>query len=146
MQSQSGYSETGYLERFKQIAESKWDALSERQKTYAKKAWGVMTYKWRWQIAMNVPYLVIFLLDRTFPAVHQFDMALIATITSKLPIPAFISTWMGLGQYLPDEAPINRKMIDNNTLEQCKQNKNILQIKIDNIEHAIKESEAIISE
>ena len=97
MQSQGGLSEIGLQNRLKQFAESKWDGLSERQKTYTKKAWGVMTYKWRWQLAMNVPYLAIFLLDRTVPAIHQFDMALLATITSKLPIPTFISSWMGLG-------------------------------------------------
>ena len=97
MQSQGGLSEVGVQERLKQFAESKWEGLTDRQKTYAKKAWGVMTYKWRWQIAMNVPYLAIFLLDRTVPAVHQFDMALLATITSKLPLPSFIFSWMGLG-------------------------------------------------
>ena len=97
MQSQGGLSEVSFLERIKQFAESKWDSLTDPQKKYAKRAWGVMTYKWRWQIAMNVPYLAIFLLDRTIPAVHQFDMALLATVTSKLPIPAFISSWMGLG-------------------------------------------------
>ena len=97
MQSQGGLSEIGLQERLQQFAERKWESLSDRQKTLAKKAWGVMTYKWRWQIAMNVPYLAIFLLDRTVPAVHQFDMALLAMIASKLPIPAFMSSWMGLG-------------------------------------------------
>ena len=97
MQSQGGLSEIGFLERINQVAETKWESLTDRQKKYAKKAWGVMTYKWRWQIAMNVPYLGIFLLDRTVPAVHQFDMALLAKITSNLPIPAFMSSLMGLG-------------------------------------------------
>ncbi len=96
MQSQSGLSEIDVQERIKQFAISNWGKLSDRQRTFAKKAWGVMTYKWRWQIAMNVPYLAIFLLDRTIPAVHKFDMALLASITSKLPIPAFMSSWLGL--------------------------------------------------
>ncbi len=96
MQSQTGLSETGTQERLKKIALSRWDRLTDSQKTYARKAWSVITYKWRWQIAMNIPYLAIFLLDRTIPAVHQFDMALLATITSKLPIPSFVSSWMGL--------------------------------------------------
>ncbi len=97
MQSQGDLSEAGLQDRLKQFAENKWENLTERQKTYAKKAWGILTYKWRWQIAMNIPYLAIFLLDRTVPSVHEFDMALLATITSKLPIPAFISSWMGIG-------------------------------------------------
>ncbi len=96
MQSQGGLSEKTFLERIKQHAERNWAGLTDRQRKYAKKAWGVITYKWRWQIAMNVPYLAIFLLDRTIPAVHQFDMALLATITSRLPIPAFVSSWIGL--------------------------------------------------
>ncbi len=97
MQSQGGLSDVGFFDRIKEVSASKWDSLSDQQKTYAKKAWGVITYKWRWQIAMNVPYLLIFLLDKTVPAVHKFDMILISSITSKLPIPAFISSWMGLG-------------------------------------------------
>ena len=37
-------------------------------------------------------------------------------------------------------------MLDSNTLEQCKKNKDILLLKINNIEHAINQSENIISE
>jgi len=97
MQSQGNFSEFVVLDRLRQLAESKWESLSDSQRAYAKKAWGVITYKWRWQIALNIPYLAIFLLDRTVPAVHKFDMALLATITSKLPLPAFITSLMGLG-------------------------------------------------
>ena len=37
-------------------------------------------------------------------------------------------------------------MIDHFTFEQCKRNKEILQLKILNLEHAIRETELIISE
>ena len=37
-------------------------------------------------------------------------------------------------------------MIDTYTLEQCKKNQEILHLKIKNIEHAIKQSEAMIVE
>ncbi len=97
MQSQGGLSEVDFLQRIKQFAGTKWDGLTDTQKIYAKKIWGVITYKWRWQIAMNVPYLAIFLLDRTIPAVHKFDVSVLAAVTSKLPIPNFISSWIGLG-------------------------------------------------
>ena len=96
MQSQTSFSQEGIQERIKEFASRRWSALSDSQQNLAKKAWGVITYKWRWQIAMNIPYLAVFTLDRTIPAVHQFDMALLATITSKLPIPAFISSWLGI--------------------------------------------------
>ena len=95
MQSQSRLSENALQEGIKQFAFSNWEKLNDRQKKYAKKVWAVITYKWRWQIAMNIPYLALFLLDRSIPAVHQFDMALLATITSKLSVPAFVSLWMG---------------------------------------------------
>ena len=96
MQSQGGLSEPAIQYRLKQFAESKWENLTDRQKKYAKKAWGVLTYKWRWQIARNIPYLAIFLLDRTVPAVHKFDMNLLSMVFSALHIPSFISSWMGL--------------------------------------------------
>ena len=97
MQSQGGLSEVDLKDRVKNFAEARWDGLPERQKNYSRKIWGVLTYKWRWQIAINIPYLVIFILDRTIPSVHQFDMAVLSTLTSRLPIPAFISSWLGVG-------------------------------------------------
>ncbi len=97
MESQGVLSEVVFQRRLKNFVDSKWDSLNDRQKTYAKKIWGILTYKWRWQIAMNVPYLAIFLLDRFVPAVHRFDMALLANVASRLPLPSFISSWMGLG-------------------------------------------------
>ncbi len=96
MQSQSGLTETGEFKQFQQYLLLKWEALPKKQQGYVKKTWGVITYKWRWQIAMNIPYLAIFVLDRTVPAVHQFDMNLLSTVTSKLPLPEFLSTWIGL--------------------------------------------------
>lgn len=96
MQSQGGLSQDVFWERIKTFASSKWERLTDRQKSYAKKFWSVITYKWRWQIAMNIPYFAVFLLDRTIPAVHQFDMTLLAMVTSKLPIPAFLSSWIGV--------------------------------------------------
>ena len=82
-------------QRIKTFLGERWSELPDRQKVYAKKAWSVLTYKWRWQIAMNIPYLAIFVLDRSIPAVHDFDMNLLAAITAKLPIPAFVSAWIG---------------------------------------------------
>ncbi len=87
----------GLRGRVKQFAQLKWGNLNDRQKTFLKKGWGVITYKWRWQIAMNIPYLAIFILDRTIPAVHQFDMAVLNAVVSRLPIPELISSRMGLG-------------------------------------------------
>ncbi len=95
MQSQGGLSGPRSQYRFRQIANKKWDSLTDNQKALAKKIWGVITYKWRWQIAMNIPYLIIFLLDKSVPRIHQFDMAVLAAISSKVHIPVFLSSFFG---------------------------------------------------
>ncbi len=97
MQSPGGFSQVEFQEGIKQFAGKKWESLTDSQKNLAKRFWGVITYKWRWQLAMNIPYLAIFILDRTVPAVHRFDMNLLTALTSNLPIPDFITTWFGLG-------------------------------------------------
>ncbi len=96
MQSENSIPAITLKQRLINFGVDKWELLNESQKSYIKKAWSVITFKWRWQIAMNIPYLMIFALDRTVPEVHKFDMALLASITSRLPIPTFISSWMGV--------------------------------------------------
>ena len=68
-----------------------WSKLSENQQKVLKKIWVILTYKWQWQIILNAPFLVIWVLDQTIPAVHSFDMQLI----SSLPIPMTIKTYLG---------------------------------------------------
>ena len=68
-----------------------WSNLSENQKSILKKIWSVLTYKWQWQIILNAPFLVIWVLDETIPAVHSFNNQLIAS----LPIPMIIKTYFG---------------------------------------------------
>ena len=65
--------------------------LSEKQRSILKKLWSILTYKWQWQIILNTPFLVIWILDQTIPAIHSFDMQLI----SSLPIPMKIKTLLG---------------------------------------------------
>ena len=68
-----------------------WSNLSEKQQSILKKILSILTYKWQWQIILNAPFLVIWVLDQTIPAVHAFDMQLI----SSLPIPMTIKTLFG---------------------------------------------------
>ena len=70
-----------------------WLNLSDSKKNILKKIWMIITYKWQWQIILNAPFLVIWILDQTIPAVHSFDMNLI----SSLPIPMAIKTLLGFG-------------------------------------------------
>ena len=96
MQSRTNLASEGIQMRAKFLASQKWEDLTENQKLVLQKIWGVLTYKWKWQIAMNLPYLAIFLLDRTIPAVHKFDMALLSSITSNLPIPESLLKLIGV--------------------------------------------------
>ena len=80
------YQATSNLEDF-------WLNLSDSKKNILKKIWMIITYKWQWQIILNAPFLVIWILDQTIPAVHSFDMKLI----SSLPIPMTIKTLLGFG-------------------------------------------------
>ena len=70
-----------------------WCNLSDNQKSILSKIWAILTYKWQWQIVLNAPFLLIWVLDQTIPAVHSFDVKLI----SSLPIPMIIKTYMGFG-------------------------------------------------
>ena len=92
MQSQTSISDTSLQIRLKEFATSKWDSLSVSQKELAKRLWGVLTYKWQWQIVLTSPFLVLWALDKTIPSVHKFDMALLAS----LPIPQWIESLIGL--------------------------------------------------
>ncbi len=95
MQSQSTIPSSGFKDRLKALGVEKWEGLSENQRKYAKKAFKVLTYKWRWQIAMNIPYLAIFVLDRSIPAVHEFNVSLLNSIVARLPIPDFLVNIIG---------------------------------------------------
>tara|TARA_B100001250_G_scaffold242860_1_gene208750 strand:- start:537 stop:818 length:282 start_codon:yes stop_codon:yes gene_type:complete len=68
-----------------------WSNLTEKQQSILKKIWSVLTYKWQWQIILNAPFLVFWILDQTIPAVHAFDVQLI----SLVPIPISIKTLFG---------------------------------------------------
>ena len=81
----------GFIYKVTSNLQDFWANLSENQKSILKKIWSVLTYKWQWQVILNTPFLVIWALDQTIPAVHTFDMQLI----SSLPIPMIIKTYLG---------------------------------------------------
>tara|TARA_B100001029_G_C14736719_1_gene273246 strand:+ start:217 stop:501 length:285 start_codon:yes stop_codon:yes gene_type:complete len=68
-----------------------WAKLSQNQQSFLKKIWSILTYKWKWQLILNTPFLVLWILDQTIPEVHSFDMQLI----TSLPIPMTIKTLLG---------------------------------------------------
>jgi len=81
----------GIFYQVKYNLEDFWSNLSDSQQVILKKIWLILTYKWQWQLILNAPFLLIWILDQTIPAVHSFDMELI----SSLPIPMEIKTLLG---------------------------------------------------
>ena len=66
MDSQSVVNKNGFVEKTKTNFENFWSNLSEAQKSILKKVWQILTYKWQWQIALNSPFLIIWILDKPF--------------------------------------------------------------------------------
>ncbi len=96
MRSGQELSRVPILQRLKTFGIERWDTLNDSQQRLLKKFWSIITYKWRWQIALNVPYLLLFILDRSVPAVHQFDMNILAMVATKLHLPFWIKTFIGV--------------------------------------------------
>ena len=71
-----------------------WESLDNSQKLVLIKVWKVITYKWQLQILFNLPFLLWWALDKSFPKVHEFD----ATILNYLNLPDWALSFIGFGQ------------------------------------------------
>ena len=47
------------------------------------KAWKVITWRWRLQLAINAPFGLLWVADKTNPAVHAFDMSVLAALHAE---------------------------------------------------------------
>ena len=56
------------------------------------KIWKIVTWRWRLQLAINAPFGVLWLADKTNPAVHQFDMSLLTAMHAE-----WIAPMIGIG-------------------------------------------------
>ena len=75
----------------KNIILKNWQNLDKSQKQTLLKIWKVVTYKWQFQILLNLPFLLWWALDVTFHQVHEFDIKLI----NYLNVPDWITSMMG---------------------------------------------------
>ena len=91
MESKTVVNKKGFIYQINSNFQDFWSNLDESQQVILKKIWLILTYKWQWQIILNAPFLVLWILDQTVPAVHSFDMQLI----SSLPIPMSLKTLFG---------------------------------------------------
>jgi len=71
-----------------------WEQLDDPLKTKLIKIWRVLTYKWQLQILFNLPFLFLWVLDKSFPRVHEFD----TTILNYLNLPDWALSFIGFGQ------------------------------------------------
>ncbi len=71
-----------------------WNELDDPLKKKLKKIWGVLTYKWQLQILFNLPFLLWWALDKSFPTVHKFDV----TILNYINLPDWAISLIGFGQ------------------------------------------------
>ena len=47
------------------------------------KAWKVITWRWRLQLAINAPFGLLWVADKTNPAVHAFDMSVLTALHAE---------------------------------------------------------------
>ena len=71
-----------------------WEELDDSFKNKLIKIWSILTYKWQLQILFNLPFLLWWALDNSFPKVHEFD----ATLLNSLNLPNWTLTLIGFGQ------------------------------------------------
>ena len=71
-----------------------WEDLDDSLKTKLIKIWRVLTYKWQLQILFNLPFLLWWVLDKSFTKVHKFDV----TILNYLNLPDWALSFIGFGQ------------------------------------------------
>ena len=71
-----------------------WEELDNSIKSKLKKAWNVLTYKWQLQILFNLPFLLWWVLDKSFTKVHELD----AKILNYLNLPDWALSFIGFSQ------------------------------------------------
>ncbi len=71
-----------------------WEDLDDSLKTKLIKIWKVLTYKWQLQILFNLPFLLWWVLDKSFPKIHEFDVI----ILNYLNLPDWALSFIGFGQ------------------------------------------------
>ena len=78
----------------KNIIFKNWENLDPKQKETLVKIWKVLTYKWQYQILLNTPFLIYWLLDKQIESVHQFNLNLL----TKLNLPDWLLSLIGFAK------------------------------------------------
>jgi|TARA_B100000073_G_scaffold68593_1_gene50654 hypothetical protein len=74
------HSSTG---KFAKIAPA-FDASMLRMKNpVLQRIWAIITWRWRMQIALNAPFALLWIADKTNPAVHAFNMSALSSLHAE---------------------------------------------------------------
>ena len=76
------------------LVSKNWEVLDDSLKTKLINIWKVLTYKWQLQILFNLPFLLWWVLDKSFSKVNKFDI----TIFNYLNLPDWALSFVGFGQ------------------------------------------------
>ena len=71
-----------------------WEELDDSIKAKLIKIWSVLTYKWQLQILFNLPFLLWWALDKSFPKVHEVN----SIFFKYLNLPDWVLSFIGFGQ------------------------------------------------
>jgi len=71
-----------------------WEELDDSLKNKLIKIFRVLTYKWQLQILFNLPFLLWWMIDKSFPKVHEFDLK----ILNYLNLPDWALSFIGFSQ------------------------------------------------
>ena len=47
------------------------------------RVWKIVTWRWRMQLALNAPFGVLWVADKTNPSVHAFDMSVLTALHAE---------------------------------------------------------------
>ena len=64
-------------------SEQLWSSSIVVNNSILQKAWKVITWRWRLQLAINAPFGLLWVADKTNPAVHAFDMSVLAALHAE---------------------------------------------------------------
>ncbi len=45
--------------------------------------WKIVTWRWRMQLALNAPFGLLWVADKTNPSVHAFDMSVLSALHAE---------------------------------------------------------------
>ena len=68
-----------------------WENLDHSQKSILTKIWNILTYKWQFQILLNTPFLIYWLLDKNVESIHSFNK----NVITQLNLPDWIISLIG---------------------------------------------------